>query len=365
MSKVSLLRRPAMSDLSISIADATLEDIPLIYVSAGFERLCGYQAEEIIGRNCRFLQRAERDQEGLEVLRRALENDEACSTILLNYTTEGRPFWNQLNMAPVFDEAGRATHIIGIQNAVGQARAEQYLREHVGSSGEADQLAGFQRLVNVASEGFREPLEELDAARKRLAKADPEESEKQRAFRLRSLEGMVHAERMIEGLMVLSRLSGASPTLRACEFSKVMENVSKQFGPLLERYKIHTEFEAAAPVSADPSRVETMFRLLMRDSLSVPRERHPSRIALRNRSENGATVRVTYEDDRAGVDHDEIEEIREMLSRLEQPNASYPAHLDLAACKTVTLQHKGKFHVRPGDEGGIAFDIEFKAARSG
>src|SRR5690349_13098788 len=56
----------------IVIADATLPDTPLIYVNPAFERMTGYTASEVIGRNCRFLQAHERDQVAITTLRRAL-----------------------------------------------------------------------------------------------------------------------------------------------------------------------------------------------------------------------------------------------------------------------------------------------------
>ena len=40
---------------SLTIADPRLPDCPLIGCSAGFATLCGYEMEEIVGRNCRFL----------------------------------------------------------------------------------------------------------------------------------------------------------------------------------------------------------------------------------------------------------------------------------------------------------------------
>ena len=48
----------------VTIADATLPDMPLIYANAGFERLTGYSIGEVLGRNCRFLQGGRHRQDG-------------------------------------------------------------------------------------------------------------------------------------------------------------------------------------------------------------------------------------------------------------------------------------------------------------
>jgi len=42
-------------EFSFSLADPSLDGCPLIGCSTGFTKLCGYELEEIVGRNCRFL----------------------------------------------------------------------------------------------------------------------------------------------------------------------------------------------------------------------------------------------------------------------------------------------------------------------
>ena len=65
-------RALASSSCGITIADAADPDLPLIYVNDAFEKITGYPPAEVIGRNCRFLQRDDRDQPGLIDLRGAL-----------------------------------------------------------------------------------------------------------------------------------------------------------------------------------------------------------------------------------------------------------------------------------------------------
>ncbi|WP_158936890.1 bifunctional diguanylate cyclase/phosphodiesterase [Burkholderia sp. S171] len=88
------------------------------YVNPAFERITGYTAAQVMGRDCRFLQGDERQQEGLREIRAALKTDAEVSTILRNYRADGRMFWNQLLIAPVLDDTGIATHHIAIVNDV-------------------------------------------------------------------------------------------------------------------------------------------------------------------------------------------------------------------------------------------------------
>jgi diguanylate cyclase (GGDEF)-like protein/PAS domain S-box-containing protein len=112
----------------IVISDAVAGNNPAIYVNQSFEEMTGYQAEEILGRNCRFLQGSETDQPGLQVLRQALTEGRDCHTVLRNYRKDGSIFWNELYIAPVHNEQGYLTHFIGIQSDISerkQAEAER------------------------------------------------------------------------------------------------------------------------------------------------------------------------------------------------------------------------------------------------
>lgn len=106
------------SPASTILVDARQPDLPVVYVNPAFETLTGYPREEIIGRNCRFLQGDDRDQEGLKTLRAALRDGEACTVTLRNYRKDGSMFWNQLRVAPLRDEQGQVTHFIGIQDDI-------------------------------------------------------------------------------------------------------------------------------------------------------------------------------------------------------------------------------------------------------
>jgi PAS domain S-box-containing protein len=102
----------------ITISDMRQPDQPLVYVNRGFELLTGYSAQEVIGRNCRFLQGAEQQQDALPIVRKTLANGEACTVILRNYRKDGAPFWNELTLYPLLDEQGDLTHYVGVQHDI-------------------------------------------------------------------------------------------------------------------------------------------------------------------------------------------------------------------------------------------------------
>lgn len=102
----------------ITISDATDPTFPLIYCNKAFEQLTGYKEKDILGRNCRFLQGYLTGQSECAKIRKALENKTTCLVRLRNVRKDGSAFWNELTLAPVFDDNKVATHFIGIQRNV-------------------------------------------------------------------------------------------------------------------------------------------------------------------------------------------------------------------------------------------------------
>jgi PAS domain S-box-containing protein len=100
---------------SFVIADPSLPDCPIVFASDGFLDFTGYTREEILGRNCRFLQGPRTDARAVREIRRAVDEGNECTVRLLNYTKQGKPFWNMFTLAPVRDETGKIRFFAGIQ----------------------------------------------------------------------------------------------------------------------------------------------------------------------------------------------------------------------------------------------------------
>ncbi|MBN1586747.1 MAG: PAS domain-containing protein [Candidatus Omnitrophica bacterium] len=119
------------SSSAITVADASAPDMPLIYVNKTFEQITGYEAKEVLGVNCRFLQGKDREQPGVQEIAKALQSGKSCTVQLRNYRKDGTPFWNELSLAPVFGSKGDLTHYIGVQTDITKrVEAETELNRH-------------------------------------------------------------------------------------------------------------------------------------------------------------------------------------------------------------------------------------------
>lgn len=104
--------------ISFTLADARSDDLPLTWVNPAFTLTTGYDYEEAVGRNCRFLQGPATDRGTIAQIRQALQDGVEFSTTLLNYRKDGTAFWNQLAVSPVYDAEGELTHFVGVQTDV-------------------------------------------------------------------------------------------------------------------------------------------------------------------------------------------------------------------------------------------------------
>jgi two-component system cell cycle sensor histidine kinase/response regulator CckA len=125
-----LARVVAATSEGVLITDPNQPDNPIIYSNPAFSRITGYELEEVIGRNCRFLQGINTNPETVADIRQAIHEQREIKATLLNYRKDGQPFWNELKISPVLSEAGELLYFVGIQTDVTEQKlAEQKICE--------------------------------------------------------------------------------------------------------------------------------------------------------------------------------------------------------------------------------------------
>lgn len=103
------------SQQNFVLSDPSLPDNPIVYASDGFCRLSGYRKQDVLGRNCRFLQGPGTDQAAVDVIRRGVAEGRDISVCLLNYRADGSTFWNQFFLGALKDSDGNVVNYVGVQ----------------------------------------------------------------------------------------------------------------------------------------------------------------------------------------------------------------------------------------------------------
>ena len=140
------------------ITDPRQPDNPIVFVNDAFCRLAGFDREEILGRNCRFLQGPGTDRAAVAQLREALEQAQPIELDLLNYRRNGEPFWNRLLIAPVRDATGDLAYFFASQLDVTLER-ERLANLESSNAALVSELAGRLREQKASEAELRFTLE--------------------------------------------------------------------------------------------------------------------------------------------------------------------------------------------------------------
>ncbi|CAM9231653.1 unnamed protein product [Choristocarpus tenellus] len=111
----SLVKALQTAQQNFVITDPTLPDNPIVFASQGFLELTGYTLDQILGRNCRFLQGPDTDPKAVEKIRKAIEQGSDTSVCIRNYRVDGAMFWNQFFIAALRDSEGTVINYVGVQ----------------------------------------------------------------------------------------------------------------------------------------------------------------------------------------------------------------------------------------------------------
>jgi PAS domain S-box-containing protein len=120
--------------LAIAVTGPVAEDCPVLYCNDAFSRLTGYPVEEILGRNCRFLQAPETDRKTVARIRTALAEGEAVEVDILNVRKDRGRFWNRLQITPIHDAEGAAEFFLATQVDASSELASEEIRLQLATS---------------------------------------------------------------------------------------------------------------------------------------------------------------------------------------------------------------------------------------
>lgn len=310
-----LLRFLDASSSPVVVTDALAPDQPIVLVNPAFEAMTGYRREEILGRNCRFLQGTDRDQPARGIITAALAAGRPCECELRNYRRDGTLFWNRLYLFPLRNDDGRIAHVVGIQHDISAEKAAYASLEALAAE-RADLIRQLERERAHMARLSHDLIQAQESERKQVARELHEEL----AQRLAALQLVLHRARPcfesggaaalwretesgIVALVGLARSMSTSlcpPSLDDFGLEPtVRQLLARQFagGPdwILEY--------AGLPARLAPLVEITVFRIVQESASNIVRHAHATRAVVEIVGDAaGTALELVVRDDGAGFD---------------------------------------------------------------
>ena len=346
-------RAIAAFNSAVIVTDPNQPGNPVVDVNPAFERVTGYTEDEVIGRNCRFLQGPDSEGEAIETMRRCIAEERDCQVVVRNYRKDGTPFWNEIKITSVRDPDGRLTHYVGVLTDVTErVQAQQDLERTAAELRRSNEE--LEQFAYVASHDLQEPLRMVASYTQLLARRYKDKLDQNaQDFIGFAVDGARRMQSFIQDLLLYSRVgTHGRPFERmnaAVALQRALENL---------RYAI-TEKNAEMIVGelpwvfADPVQLTQVFQNLIGNALKFSGDR-PLRVeigAVRHPQEWEFTVR----DNGIGIDPRDKERIFVIFQRLHSRQEYEGTGIGLAICKKIVERHGGRIWVESEMGAGTAF----------
>lgn len=110
-----VLRGIRLSPVASVVSDPWLPENPIIAANDAFCALTGYNRDEIVGRNCKFLAGAHTEPWLTDRIKDGIVRHQPVLVEIMNYKRDHSPFRNAVLVAPLFDHDDRLRYFLGSQ----------------------------------------------------------------------------------------------------------------------------------------------------------------------------------------------------------------------------------------------------------
>jgi PAS domain S-box-containing protein len=239
-----------MTRMPMVLTDPRQDDNPIVFANNAFLDLTGYDQDQVLGRNCRFLQGSQTDRAVVAQLRTAIAERRAISVELLNYRRDGSPFWNGVFLGPVYDDAGELLFFFASQLDVSRRKDAE------SNAFQSQKMESIGQLTAGLAHDFNNLLQVVNGSLELMAM----KREDQRAFKRYHEAALTAAQRgtkLTAQLLSFARRSRLEP--RPVEISSLVSEIAELLESTVgSRVDLQLNLRRRLPnIEVDPVHFET------------------------------------------------------------------------------------------------------------
>jgi len=270
-----------MTRMPMVVTDPNRPDNPIVFANHAFMRMTGYDRDEIVGRNCRFLQGPDTDRATVAEVRRAVDTRREIATEILNYRKNGSTFWNALFISPIYTPEGELIYFFASQLDVSRRRdAEDSLRQAQKMEALGQLTGGIAHDFNNLLQVMRGYLELIDSG---LARPEPDRARLKRSLGA-ARTAADRAATLTQQLLAFSRkqrLEGRSVNLNAVA-EGIREMAARTLGEgIALRYALDPQL---GPCRIDPTQAEVALLNILINARDALAGQSDGRVTIATRS---------------------------------------------------------------------------------
>ena len=276
----------------------------------------------------------------------------------------GKQAWLDTNKIPLHDADGKVVGIIGTyEDITERKKAEEQLQklnkdlaEAVGKLEEAN--TELKNFVYIASHDMREPLRKIAAFGAMLGtslegKISPDDAENLQFM----IDGAQRMTKMIEGLLVYSRVSTKAQVAQTVELNEIVKQLQQlELSVLIEEKHVTIEVPQPLPcVEVDPVQIRQLMQNLIANGVKYQKKDNIPHISITSKPAADGMVRIEVTDNGIGIKPEYQGAIFAMFKRLHTRDEYEGTGIGLAVCKKIVERHGGKIGIESQPDKGSTF----------
>jgi PAS domain S-box-containing protein len=338
----------------------------------GAEKIKGYKAEEILGKNFRvFYSEGDRKSKLPDQLLERARREGRANHEGWRVRKDGTMFWGNIVITSLHDVNN---NVIGFSKVTrdlsNQKNSEAELqRKNKELEAMNQELASF---AYVSSHDLQEPLRKIQTFASRILETENENlSERGKDYFMRMQNAALRMQNLIEDLLAYSRTNTAEKVFERTDLNEILNEVRTELKEVIEEKNAIVTSDPLPTLDIVPFQVHQLLTNVISNALKFSRQGVQPEINITTEVVKGKDIDDTHvistkdyqhiaiTDNGIGFEPEHSKRIFEVFQRLHGRNEYSGTGIGLAICKKIMDNHNGIINAESELDKGATFNLYF------